>query len=214
MTTSPSGHRGRRLPLWLLAGVLALVLTPGVLVGYESYTHLNTDGEAEAPEPLTPPDGFTPYVLRPTGEQADPVNLIFRAADADAVSEAVQRLLGWQSIAGGGMTFLDNGKARPSLRQLGLNLGGGSRFHLRIAQTDTTEATGYVLAAVHRDVAVPCGHVGLDFDSTRDLVASAFAAAGYRVTSVSLGNTRLGTHCDGTQNAGDGSAVLIDLTTP
>jgi hypothetical protein len=70
---------------------------------------------------------------------------------------------------------------------------------------------GFVLAAAHRDDTVPCGHVGRSFDQIRDMIANRFAEAGYRVSQMRLDNTRAGRHCDGTENAGDGIAVIIDL---
>ena len=89
--------------------------------------------------------------------------------------------------------------------------GGGSRYHVRIETITPDDAQDYVLAAVHRDDSVRCGHVGVAFDETRDLIARAFADAGYTVSLVRLGNSQSATHCDGTRNAGDGTAAVIDL---
>ena len=166
--------------------------------------------------PLEAPTGFEPYIFRPTGEKADPINLIFLHSDAATVSTAIERVLGWRPINASGMSFRKKGEGltiRPTSRQLAADLSTGSRYHIRIQSVPITDTQTYVLASVHRDDTAACGHVGRGFDETRDLVARAFAESGYRVQKVDLNNGASGTHCDGSRVAGDGFGVLIDLST-
>jgi hypothetical protein len=160
------------------------------------------------------PAGFELYVHRADGTTADPINLVFRGTNSDGVAAAIARVMRWRFIVGSPMTFGDQGTDRPTAWQLGVDLGGGSRFHIRIESALPTDSPDFVLAAAHRDDSVPCGHVGRAFDETRDLIAQTFAAAGYRVTQLKLSNTQLGKHCDGSETAGDGLAVMIDLDGP
>lgn len=205
-------HRARRLGSG--AVVLAVVLAALTVAG------LSAAGGAPPEEPPSPtpaimvPSGFGPYIHRANSAAADPVNLIFRGADPDTVSLLVQDLLGWQPIPGSAMTFLVEGKARGTRWQLGVDLPNGSRLHIRIQDVLAGDSQGYVLAAIHRDDTVPCGHVGRGFDETRDLVGEYFAAAGYAVHRVRLGNAHPGRHCDGSLTGGDGEALLIDLRAP
>ena len=171
--------------------------------------------DAPALPPLEAPTGFEPYIFRPTGEKADPINLIFLHTDAATVSAAIERVLGWRPISASGMSFRKNGEGlsvRPTSRQLAADLSTGSRYHIRIQSVPITDTQTYVLASVHRDDTASCGHVGRGFDETRDLVARAFAEAGYRVQKVDLNNGASGAHCDGSRVAGDGFGVLIDLS--
>ena len=162
---------------------------------------------------LEAPAGFEPYIYRASGERADPVNIVFLHTDEATASAAVQRVLGWRSIVATGMTFKQkSGGVRPTSRQLAADLSPGARYHMRIQAVPLTDTQTYVLASVHRDETVACGHVGRAFDETRDLVAHAFAEAGYPTGYVDLGNTDSGLHCDGSRVAGDGRAILIDLS--
>jgi len=174
----------------------------------------SSEAPRAAAEPaLEAPTGFEPYIYRASGERADPVNIIFLHTDGATASAAVQRVLGWRSIVATSMTFKHRSEgARPTSRQLAADLSPGSRYHLRIQAVPLTDTQTYVLASVHRDETVACGHVGRAFDETRDLVAHAFAEAGYQTGYVDLGNTDSGPHCDGSRVAGDGRAVLIDLS--
>ncbi len=157
------------------------------------------------------PTGFDPYLHRPSMAAADPINLVFLHADPDEVAAAVRAVLGWQPVPGSPMLFLRDGQVLPTRWQLGMSLGGGVRAHLRVQEAALTGDRSFVLAAVHRDDPVPCGHVGRAFDEMRDLVAGAFAAAGYSVSVVFLGNAATARHCDGTVNGGDGRVAVIDL---
>ena len=169
--------------------------------------------EAAVAPSLEAPTGFEPYIYRASGERADPVNIIFLHTDGATASAAVQRVLGWRAIVATGMNFKHKGGgARPTSRQLAADLSPGTRYHMRIQAVPLTDTQTYVLASVHRDETVACGHVGRAFDETRDLVAGAFAEAGYPIDFVSLDNTSSGLHCDGSRVAGDGRAVLIDLS--
>lgn len=156
---------------------------------------------------------FDPYLHRSSGALADPVNLIFRGSLSQAEA-AVPHVLGWQPVQGSMMVFYDHGQHLRTGAQFGLNLPGGSRFHLRLEAVTGVRGASYVLAGVHRDDLTACGHVGRAFNAARDLVAGQFAQAGYTVTREYLGNTTSGQQCDGSFSAGDGTAAVIDLTGP
>jgi hypothetical protein len=161
---------------------------------------------------LETPAGFDPYIYRPSGERADPINIIFLHTDAPTAGATAQRVLGWPAVIAGGMSFKEGNGVRPTSRQLALDLGPQSRYHMRIQSVPSTDTQTFVLASVHRDDTAACGHVGRAFDEMRDLVARNFAEAGYPTRIVDLGNTESGPHCDGSRVAGDGRAVLIDLS--
>lgn len=167
-------------------------------------------------EPLTPalelPTGFDPYIYRPTGELADPVNIIFLHTDGATAAAVSERVLGWRSATAAGMTFKNKTSARPTYRHLVADLSTQVRWHMRIQTVPLSDTQTYVLASVHRDDSAPCGHVGRGFDETRDIVARAFAEAGFPTRIVDLDNTAAGQHCDGSRVGGDGTAVLIDLS--
>lgn len=188
---------------WWIVAILALGLAV-VFAGRLGFAHATDDGAAGR---------FDPYLHRVDGQIADPVNLIFRGSVVQAAA-AVQQVLGWQPVQGSAMTFFDRGQRLPTAAQFGHDLGGGSRYHIRLEAVRTANGRVYVLAGVHRDDMTACGHVGHVFNTARDLTASAFAGAGYRVASVRLGNTEPGRQCDGTLSAGDGTASLIDLGQP
>lgn len=210
---------GRTLFWWLLGAMFSAGITYGSLVAVTGFAAPSPEEAAATvvptPSPLPPlPAGLDPYLHRANGAVADPINLIFRGADADAVAAAVTRVLGWPAVNGSPMAFIRAGGQRGTGRQLGLDLGGGSRLHVRVEAVSAEEAQVYVLAAVHRDDPAACGHVGRAFDEIRDMVGRGFAAAGYRVVLVHLDNGSSGTHCDSTRLTGDGYAVIIDLTEP
>ncbi len=156
-------------------------------------------------------DSFNPYLHRTTGELADPVNLIFRG-DLATTMVAVPAVLGWQPVAGSEMIFIDHDSTRATAAQFGLELGNGSRYHVRLEAVERQAGQTYVLAGVHRDDSVACGHVGRAFDLTRDLVAGSFEQAGYAASRLSLKNIESGRQCDGSFTFGDGTAVVIDLS--
>lgn len=185
----------------------ALLLLGSLCAALAGFTQAT--GTASSPVSLE----FNPYIHRLNGPAADPVNLIFYGADANAVAAAVHRVLGWTAVEGSPMTFTDEGVTRPMRWQFGQQLSRSARLHVRIEDLRATDSQDYVLAAVHRDDTAPCGHVGGAFDRERERVAKAFGAAGYAVTPVWLGNTAPGPQCDGSFTAGDGNAVVIDLTT-
>jgi hypothetical protein len=120
-------------------------------------------------------------------------------------------VLNWPEVEGSSMTFVDQGRAVPTGRQLGLDLGNGGRLHIRVAATPAGDEQAYVLAAVHRDDVKDCGHVGRATDEMRDYVAYAFAQAGYTVRRVALGNITPGDHCDGSRPVSDGYAAVIEM---
>src|SRR5439155_15076715 len=107
------------------------------------------------------------------------------------------RVLGWPQVQGSAMMFEDQGTARPTAWQFGLPLANNARLHLRIEEATGSGREAYVLVGVHRDDTVACGHVGHNFDSTRNTVAGAFERAGYQVTIMHLGNVEPARQCDG-----------------
>lgn len=205
---APPRHRWRAYAL-----VLALVLSAPVTLAIAMQTAAGPAPPPELePEPaLTLPSDFDPYLRRATDERADPINIVFWASSTQVVVEAVERVLGWRRVEGSKMVFLDRGQRRPTAFQFGLPLGAGSRYHLRIEEVEPGAGQLYVLAAVHRDEMAPCGHVGHGFDEARDLIAGAFAAAGYQVAIVDAGHTASGVHCDGSYTPSDGRVALIRL---
>lgn len=186
----------------------ALLLGVFSLVGAIAFSSLNGAHASEAPLASQP---FERYIERQDGSAADPINLVFIGATADSAADAVHAVLGWTPVRGAPMFFRDHGVLRPAAWQLGVPSTHGARLHLRIEATASSGRRSYVLASVHRDDAVACGHVGRGFDQARRLVASAFAQAGYQVTLVQLGNTAPGPQCDGSASAGDGVVAVVHL---
>ena len=158
------------------------------------------------------PSQFDPYLSRTNGALADPINLVFLNASPNSAAAAVHRVLGWPVVVGSPMIFTDQGLRYPTGWQLGLNETRGSRLHMRIEALPPGAKQTYVLAAVHHDLGAACGHVGGRFDQERDLVAKAFAAAGYPVTDRIRGNTRQARQCDGSYTGGDGRIAYINLS--
>ncbi|MGH2585807.1 MAG: hypothetical protein ACRDJE_12910 [Dehalococcoidia bacterium] len=213
----------RRVPRRRLGGVLliaSLVAVPACVFAAAAHDELpsahHAEGSATTAAPdaslLEAPKGFDPYIYRPTGELADPINVIFLHTDAATAAAAVERVLGWRPVVASSMTFKQRNGTRPTFRQLAADLGPGSRYHMRIQAVPITDTQTYVLASVHRDETAPCGHVGRGFDEMRDLVAERFTEAGFPARLEDLGNTTAGRHCDGSYVGGDGRAVLIDLS--
>jgi hypothetical protein len=168
--------------------------------------------DSDAPVMATPPPGFEPYIFRMSGERADPVNLIFLHTDAPTVAATIERVLGWRPVVASNMQFKRGDRLRPTSRQLAAEVGGGSRYHIRIQAVPITDTQWWVLASVHRDDTAACGHVGRAFDETRDLVARALREAGMPTGTIDLDNDASGLHCDGSRVPGDGRAVLVDLS--
>jgi hypothetical protein len=150
------------------------------------------------------------YLHRSGGAMADPVNLIFLHANGNEAEAAVERVLGWQPTSGSELLFWRAGEPALEPLQLGLNLGHGDRYHMRIEERPGG-TVDEVYAGVHHDVRAACGHLGREFDAMRDDVAARFAAAGYAVSQVDLGNTEPSRQCDGSFSSGDGVAAVIDL---
>ncbi len=187
---------------------LALVIVMVGLAALASVLTAHDDVTSAAAGELS---GVDPYLRRADGRHADPVNVVFINTSPVAVALAVEHVLGWQVVAGSPMSFTVNGREMPVALQLGLDIGGGARYHVRIEDTPPGERPGAVLAALHRDDSVTCGHVGRAFDEVRDNTARAFAAAGYPVSYLDLGNTERIRHCDGSLTGGDGRVAVIDL---
>lgn len=160
---------------------------------------------------------FGPYLHRPDGRPADPVNVIFTGpGSSTAVAARVAAVMRWMPLAGGDMAFADRGATRWTEVQIGANRGNGYRSHLRLttAVEPSVQWGPYVLGGIHDDVPVDCGHAGRSFDERRDELARAMAEAGYTVTRIWLGNDGEVEHCDGSISQGDGWAVVIDLRLP
>lgn len=205
--------RPRRIHAFALATIL---LVCGAALGvHELAAIASPEGVDAAPEASLLrrlPDGTRLYISRQNGSQADPVNLAFRVDDGARVATEVMRVLGWKPVEASPMSFRYGSATRTTGWQLELPLGGGSRFHMRIEAATAVDGQEYVLAAVHRDDTVGCGHIGNAFDMARDLVARAFGEAGYRVTTENAGNVEAGPQCDGSVTAGDGAVAFIDLS--
>lgn len=202
-----------------MVGALVLVAAVGLSVAAlvtEAFGRTRGAAAREADQPALPA-GFDPYIYRENGTPADPVNLVFLRPNAETgqVVAVVQQVLGWREVDSANTTkmmFRDHAQGRATVRQLELPLAAGSRFHLRLEDVLATSGQGYVLAAVHRDDSVSCGHIGTAFNDMRDVVVRAFVAAGYPVTLVRQGNTGTGAQCDGSLTGGDGQIAVIDLT--
>jgi hypothetical protein len=110
------------------------------------------------------------------------------------------------------MTFVDHDVPHATAVHMGVEFVSGARIHIRIEAIAAEDHQGYVLAAVHRDDPLPCGHVGRGVDEMRDFVARAFAAAGNAVENLPVGSSEPGPHCDGSRPVSDGIATVIDLT--
>lgn len=162
----------------------------------------------------TPAIDFELYLRRTDGRRADPVNLVFIGeSNATAIALKLSSVMHWTPVAGSSMSFITHGETRWTEVQLGVNLGGGTRQHMRVAGADEVSETWgpYALAGVHLDVPVGCGHRGANFDELRDTVAKAMEQAGYQVSRRYLGNDGQVVHCDGSVTHGDGWAIVIDL---
>lgn len=214
------GPLPRAQRLWIVAALLLLVPACVAAVAARASVlpaeiaqpaGLTTDGAPALPQ-LDVPVGFDPYIYRPTGELADPVNIIFLHTDGATAAAVAERVLGWRAATAAGMMFKNRTGARPTYRHLVADLSAQVRWHLRIQAVPLSDTQTYVLASVHRDDTAPCGHVGRGFDETRDIVGRAFAEAGFPTRIVYLDNTAAGQHCDGSRVGGDGAAVLIDLS--
>jgi hypothetical protein len=192
-----------------LGGLAALVIGAGALVTARGETAGASAPPETTPAPVLLPD-FEPYIFRENGPQADPINLVFRGADTAATARAIQDVTGWQPVTAAKMNFHDQGVTHTTGSQFQLPLSPVARYHLRVEATSSA-SQGYTLAAAHRDDTATCGHVGNAFDQSRDLIANAFARAGYRVTLIDRGNVAPGPQCDGSLTNGDGKIAVIDL---
>lgn len=159
--------------------------------------------------------GVGRYLLRESGETADPVNIIF-AGEADGIDVAarVSQVLRWTPVQGSRMAFTSGTSTVWTQAQLGAAMSGGARRHLRLAAAPMPSAEWgpITLAAVHRDQPVTCGHAGRAFDQQRDEIAVAMQRAGFAVSWTWLGNDGPVRHCDGSVTHGDGWVAVIDLT--
>jgi hypothetical protein len=150
------------------------------------------------------------YLHRLNGATADPVNVIFRNGSSAQAAQAVQQVLGWSPTNGSELQFWRADEPPLTSLQLALDLGGGSRYHIRIEQAQAA-ANEDVLAGVHLDVRDTCGHIGQRFDEARDLLARGFENASYEVSTITLGNRQAGRQCNGSFTHGDGDAVIVNL---
>lgn len=196
--------RRATLPLCTL---LLVGLAVAVLAG------LPSSGEGRIARADDPAFDFGLYLRRSDGQSADPINVIFIGEqDAAAVALRLAGRLLWVPIQGDDMAFTVKGNTRWAEVQLGTVAAGMLRKHIRIAGAASSERWGsYVLAGVHRDLAVSCGHVGFAFNEERDDLAAAMREAGYSVSWIQLGNDAPVQHCDGAVSHGDGWAAVIDL---
>jgi len=199
----------------LLAVVVPVCLLAAGRVGVSGGMLSDVDDPTSDASPtpvLDVPSGFDPYLYRMNGEQADPVNVIFLHTDAATAAAVVERVLGWRPVVASGMLFKTRTSSRPTSRQLSADVSPVMRYHMRLEAVPITDTQTYVLASVHRDETAACGHVGRGFNEMREVVAQGFAAAGFAIAVIDLGNTNQGLHCDGSHVGGDGRVVLIDLS--
>jgi hypothetical protein len=200
-----------------LAGrmVAAVALGPGFLL-----TGLTTPPLAIADTSTSDPEiidlaqvNIYPYLVRPTGQRADPINLLFvGTSDVTVVTAMTRDIFGWTVEDGGMMYFAQGGELRPHDAQLISPENLGLRFHVRLKSgVGYVAGQPFVLGAIHTDYPVRCGHVGRDFDSDRDLIAFHFNQRGIATTKASWGNTARVRHCNGELNAGDGLVAVIQL---
>ena len=157
-----------------------------------------------------------PYIARPTGQRADPVNIIFLGSnDVEAVSRVLSEAFGWRDGGGGNMLFAQRGEPAVQDRQLTSQMENGRRFHIRLkAGQDTIHGWPYILAAIHADYNSACGHVGREFNTARDFLMVELVKRGFSLRTESWGNTEPARHCDGSDTAGDGTIAVFTLPTP
>jgi hypothetical protein len=206
-------------PTWRRLGLLALVaVAVGTLViGWDHSRLLASEATALPPTMGLDQLNVYPYVVRPTGERADPINLVFLGTDdVGVVSDRLRGLLDWRDESGGPMLFVQGGQGSVQDGQLASAVLAGERYHVRLkAGQGFVAGQRFVLGAVHTDITVPCGHAGRNFNADRDLVAAYFAHQGMAVYAANWSNTETDRHCDGEENAGDGVVAVIQvLSTP
>lgn len=157
--------------------------------------------------------GIYPYLVRPTGQRADPINILFIGTnDVQVITALTRETFGWTVEGGGMMYFAQSNDLKPQDAQLTSPENSGVRFHLRLKTGQGLLGDQpFVLGAVHTDYPVRCGHVGRDFDSDRDLLAFHFSQKGLTTAKIGWGNTARVRHCNGELNAGDGLVSVIQL---
>lgn len=154
-----------------------------------------------------------PYIVRPTGQRADPINVVFAGSDdVRDVVKLTRETFGWDIEDGGRMFFSQRNGLKPQDAQLTSAEDAGLRFHIRLkAGFGLLADLPFVLGAVHTDYPVRCGHIGRDFDSDRDLLSFHFGERGFETFKTCWGNSAQVRHCNGELNNGDGIVAVIRL---
>lgn len=154
-----------------------------------------------------------PYLIRPSGQRGDPINLFFLgSSDVQSVANLITSVYGWSEEGGGTMFFAQGNDVTPQDIQLSSPTVGGRRYHVRLkAGQGTLGGQPCVIGAIHTDHTTACGHVGRDFSDDRELVSRYLAQAGLGASKANWGNTAGTRHCTGEENSGDGTVSVIQL---
>lgn len=154
-----------------------------------------------------------PYLLRASGQRADPINLLFvGTTNVQAVAALIRDTLGWRSDSGSTMFFVQGNEIQPQDAQVASSEENGRRYHLRLKLGQGLVAgKPFILGAVHVDERAGCGHVGREFDAARDFLKAELAWSGLRVEVEPWNNTGPARHCDGSETAGDGLLAVVEL---
>jgi hypothetical protein len=159
---------------------------------------------------------INPYIARPTGQRADPINLMFVGTnDASVAANLITNVFGWRENDGGTMYFAQRGEVAGHDRQVASVAEGGRRYHVRLKSgAGTIDGQPFILGAVHMDYNVTCGHVGREFNDARNLVMVELMHRGYEVETRPWGNTETTRHCDSSDTRSDGHVAIIRMEYP
>lgn len=154
------------------------------------------------------------YIARPTGQRADPINLIFLGTnDVPVIARLISDTVGWREGDGGTMFFAQYGQLSPHDKQLTSAVENGQRYHVRLeAGIGTIDNRPFVLGAVHMDFTTSCGHVGREFNGARNFLMQELLRRGFDIQIEYWGNTEPARHCDGSETMSDGFVALITVS--
>jgi hypothetical protein len=212
-----------RMGISLMLSVTFAVVLLALSFGFAAGGATGSDPAVEVAVDAAVPRNFdldsllvSPYIARPTGQRADPINVIFVGTnDASVVANLVTNVFGWRDNDGGTMYFAQRGEVASHDRQVASATEDGKRYHIRLKSgVGTFEGQPFVLGAVHMDYNVACGHAGREFDGARNLVMMELMRRGYEVETQPWDNTEPARHCDGSQTRSDGQVAIIHFTSP